>query len=352
MSNITPFSPRDSIFRTTTISEVYQAITGYSASTHLRGDRALVRCPAADHADTHPSCYLLLSTNSWCCFSCPTAFSNLPMGKRTRTIAELVIYSGNAHTVQEAAVFLERILNHNLSRPLKDQPKPKIGQGVGTHEKLENEKRVATYPYEDEQGKTLYKILRYEGTVPKSAAEIHHKAKNGKSKRFVMVGNSKRRVPYKLPLIIAAARAGRSIIVNEGENKADWLESVGFAATAWAFGSNSPFDISWVRYFDGAPYVFFLSDADQVGRLAMRRAASLIAAPGRTCITIDLFPDRTDASDVLNWAADLGLIGSTSEIKTRAHQAVRTMLNSYAKVQRELDTASTRTDTYLESEIA
>jgi hypothetical protein len=348
MGAITKFAPNDSVFHRMSISEVYQLCTGYEASTHARGNKVLVRCPAVDHDDKSPSCYLLLNTNTWYCFSCPTAFSNLSHGRRTRSMADLVILNGKARNIREAAEFLEGFAGRTLRMALKPQPKPKRGQDMGKFEKLDNEKLTDTYLYRDEQGKTLYRVLRYEGSVPADATDLHAAPKNGLGKRFVMVNHhGKPRVLYNLPDVIAAARAGRSVIIVEGEKKAKWLTSLGFVATTWANGSNSPWELGWNKHFDGCPYVFLFCDSDTVGRLKMREIAQALGAQTRCIVVIDLFPDRTNGDDLMEWAEENGLMKMPTPV---AFANVRQMMKRYARAAEELNVLTTRPTTYLETD--
>jgi len=337
----------DSVFNRVGIAQVYEFCTGLSASTHVRGNKALVSCPAGDHADKHPSCYLLFDTNTWYCFSCPNAFRDL-RGRRSRTMADLVILNGKAKNVAEAAAFIETFVGKNLSLALKPQRRPKAGQGMGKFEPLKNERLVDTYYYQDEDGKTLYRVLRYEGDLPDDNTSMKLAGK-GHDKRFVMVGkHDRRRVLFNLPGVLEAAAAHRSVIVVEGESKAKWLNTLGLVATTWANGTNSLFELSWLRCFDGVPYVFLLADADQPGRLKMRDLADKLAAPGRSVVLIDLYPDRTNGNDILDWARQREILNVAPVIAARV---VRKMLGNYAQVRKELDTISSHRYDHLPSDV-
>lgn len=118
------------------------------------------------------------------------------------------------------------------------------------------------------------------------------------------------RFPYKLPAVMAAARAGKPVFYVEGEKCADVLESLGFAATTNAGGASWSVPMSWGRYFAGANPVIIIPDCDVAGRrAAVRRYRALRAADVPTIIMdLDPSPDlrarRTDKYDIADWVAE------------------------------------------------
>jgi hypothetical protein len=146
------------------------------------------------------------------------------------------------------------------------------------------EKLVGTYRYRDERGDLLCEFLRYET----------EEGEGGRRKRFVGrrpdgPGRWKyslagvRRVPYRLPELIAALTSDRvpSVLVVEGEKHADALAALGFTVTTNATGVSFDWPESWAGYFYGAPVVFLLPDADTLGRKAIEQhaGASSIGEP-------------------------------------------------------------------------
>ena len=83
--------------------------------------------------------------------------------------------------------------------------------------------------------------------------------------------------------------------------------------------------------------MFLFCDADRTGRLKMREIATLLASAVRTVVTIDLYPDRTNGDDILNWAHESELASGSPE----AAAAVRLLLRTRAKVHSELQPIST-----------
>jgi putative DNA primase/helicase len=155
----------------------------------------------------------------------------------------------------------------------------------------------------------LYEYLRYEGT-----------GKGGcRNKRFVgraPDGNGGwkynlagiRRVPYRLPELTAARKADvkQSVIVVEGEKHADALAKLKFIATTNAGGTSYDWPLSWAKQFDGALRIFLIADADAPGRKAMKQRETLLKNSGHTVFTVDLYPDRNDGSDILDWMREAG----------------------------------------------
>ena len=82
---------------------------------------------------------------------------------------------------------------------------------------------VAAYDYCDEHGDLLFQVCRFE---PKT---FHQRRPDGKG-GWIWNVKGRRRVPYRLPELIAAP-ADCIVFVVEGEKDADRLASLGFVAT-------------------------------------------------------------------------------------------------------------------------
>jgi len=112
---------------------------------------------------------------------------------------------------------------------------------------------VATYPYTDESGKVLREVVRFE---PKGFAQ---QAPDGKWKVEGI-----RHVPFRLPQLVAAVKAGRPVFIAEGERDVLALEAAGFCATCNDGGAGK-----WLpelaRHFKGAEVVI-IADKDKAGR--------------------------------------------------------------------------------------
>ena len=118
---------------------------------------------------------------------------------------------------------------------------------------------------------------------------------------------------YHLPDVLEAAARGDLIVVVEGEKKCDELRKrTGLCVTTWAAGARAELQLDWLRNVAGASRVWVLGDSDPY----KARANGAVRSEGREAAldrahffrrvvfdvrAIDLFPDRTDKSDVYDW---------------------------------------------------
>jgi hypothetical protein len=109
------------------------------------------------------------------------------------------------------------------------------------------------YDYTDENGKVLYQVGRW-SQPHKAFGQRAADGKGGwKTGKDAMKGV--RRVPYRLPDLLAAAAAGREVYVVEGEKDADRLRSLDLCATTNAMGAATKCPITWGDFFTGASRV-------------------------------------------------------------------------------------------------
>lgn len=118
---------------------------------------------------------------------------------------------------------------------------------------------------------------------------------------------------YHLPEVLEAAARGDRIVVVEGEKKCDALRKrTGLCVTTWAEGARAELQPGWLRNVAGAGRLWVLGDSDPY----KERADGVIRSEGRGAAldrahffrrvifdvrAIDLFPERTDKSDVYDW---------------------------------------------------
>lgn len=131
----------------------------------------------------------------------------------------------------------------------------------GTHGKW-----VCDYLYHDTDGTVLYKVSRLVKADGGKSFVIKHRdetAPGGWAYGLKDVGLP--RVVYHLPDVVAAARAGRTVVVAEGEKDVDNLRALGFAATCNAGGAGRwgyRFPEDWGEWFRGARGVVVVADHD------------------------------------------------------------------------------------------
>ena len=126
---------------------------------------------------------------------------------------------------------------------------------------------VCDYVYTDEAGTVLYKACRYVKDDGKKTFII--KTPDPKAKYGWGFGLSKYkmpRVPFRLPRVVAAARAGKAIVIVEGEKDVMSVEEVaGCAATCNVGGAMKwgyAFPEDWIRWFKGAKGIIVIADND------------------------------------------------------------------------------------------
>ena len=71
--------------------------------------------------------------------------------------------------------------------------------------------------------------------------------------------------PYHLPQLIQAGKAGRAIVIVEGEKDVETVESLGIVATCNPFGSGKwgkDWPADWGKWFDGVKSIFIVADKD------------------------------------------------------------------------------------------
>lgn len=138
-----------------------------------------------------------------------------------------------------------------LGLDLTDLAPPKSEQNGNGHRH-----EVARYRYEDETSSHVYDVIRWD---PKGFSQAPADGRRGAG---AMQGV--RRVPYHLPQLIAAIKAGTPIYVCEGEKDADAITKAGGVATTNPGGAGK-WQASYNPYFAGANVVI-IADQDDVGR--------------------------------------------------------------------------------------
>lgn len=126
---------------------------------------------------------------------------------------------------------------------------------------------VCDYVYTDAAGATLYKSSRYVKEDGKKTFII--KVPDPSAKFGWAFGLAKKkvmRVPFHLPRVIASAKAGKTIIICEGEKDVLSVEEVtGCAATCNVAGAMKwgyMFPEDWGKWFEGAKGVIIIADND------------------------------------------------------------------------------------------
>ncbi len=111
---------------------------------------------------------------------------------------------------------------------------------------------VATYSYLDEQGVPLYEVVRF------SPKDFRQRLPNGEWKL-----NGVRKVPYRLPQVLEAAKSGRPVYIVEGEKDVHAIEKAGGVATCNSGGAEK-WRPDFAPYFSAAD-VIVVADKDAAG---------------------------------------------------------------------------------------
>lgn len=154
---------------------------------------------------------------------------------------------------------------------------------------------TAEYRYLDETGQLLYVVERRE---PKTF-RCKHRDQTGK---WAYSMNGLRRVLYRLPDVLAAAKDGKTIYLVEGEKDADRLAALGHAATCNPHGAGKWRD-EYAALLAGA-HVVVIQDRDDAGRAHGRTVIDSLRRHGARATLVEPAEGK-DISDHLDAGRDL-----------------------------------------------
>lgn len=130
-----------------------------------------------------------------------------------------------------------------------------------------------TYTYKDENGNTLYEVLRFNmGDGKKRFQQRHHDPEHPDAKADGWVWNMEgvRRVLYRLPEVIEAVKSGARVYLVEGEKDADRIfAETGRCATTILSGAGKWKD-EYTHFFQGARLTI-IQDKDEPGKRHAQR---------------------------------------------------------------------------------
>ena len=292
----------DDIIERTSILDVYKLVTGYNATDRPQsGGKFLVKCPVDNHEDKRPSCSLNPKSDSWNCFACEGKGGKLKM----------IIANGKAKTLPEAAEWLKQFIGGIDKHEYKTQPELKKHQ-VRDKEELIDERRVGIHQYKDDKGRTIYEVLRFQGKPANEESRTKRFSQRliGSDGKWIwtFIGQTFKRWPYKIAGIMQAAKEKKTLVVLEGEIHCDALEAIGIHTTTLAEGWKAKWESWWNQYLDGIPLVFVLTDAEKVGRKSAKERAAAMTGDGRKAVVLDIFPERENGDDILNWMIEEEII--------------------------------------------
>jgi hypothetical protein len=154
---------------------------------------------------------------------------------------------------------------------------------------------VATYDYEDEEGRLLFQVVRYE---PK---DFRQRRPDGLGSWTWSLDDT-RRVLYRLPELIEAVSARQIIFIVEGEKDVENLRELNIRATTCPGGANKwrPEFSEFLRDAD----IVLIPDNDETGNAHMERVAASLGG-----IVASIRVLKLPCKDVSDWLA----AGGTAE---------------------------------------
>jgi 5S rRNA maturation endonuclease (ribonuclease M5) len=156
-------------------------------------------------------------------------------------------------------------------------------------------KFIAEYIYRDANGAPHTRVRKYIDETGKK--QFPQAGWDGK--RWINGKPAGPKIPYNLPAL-AAAPPGTIIYIAEGEKDADALAKIGLTATTASEGAKAPWAPELTPYFKDRR-VAILVDADKDGRAHGQKVARALDTVAKSIKVVDLYPERSDGSDVSDW---------------------------------------------------
>jgi putative DNA primase/helicase len=238
-------------------------------------------CPF--HQDSNPSLDIDEGKRLWICRACGAGGDALVMIERSRGV-------GFAEAIMELSTI--------TGVPLKE-----AGE--------ETPRVVAEWHYLDDKGARAYTVKRWEPGRGRDGKS------NGKRKSYSqhladgMPGKAPNQLPYRLPQLIEARKAGAFVVITEGEKAADAVVALGVVATTWAGGTGAVGDgerTTWTpafaEYFRGASLALW-PDNDEVGRAAMEKILQVLEGVAEEVVVIE-DGQNAKGADAADWIAGGG----------------------------------------------
>ena len=163
---------------------------------------------------------------------------------------------GKSGDVIALVEFLDKCDFDRAVEKLTGEPKPQPQRKANGKASGKLGKIVAIYDYTDEAGTLLFQVTRHD---PKDFRQRRPNGKGG----WIDNTDGVRRVPYRLPQIIAAIAAGQITLVVEGERDVATADALGYVASCAPGGVGMGWRDEYDAHFTGADVVIIPdNDAD------------------------------------------------------------------------------------------
>lgn len=183
---------------------------------------------------------------------------------------------------------------------------------------------VAAYTYQDEHGKPLYQIVRYDDKSFRARRLIERN-------KYAWNLENTRRVLYRLPELIA--RRGEIVFVTEGEKDTDNLQRIGLLATTNPHGAGK-WRNEYNEFLRGRAVVI-LNDNDDAGRTHAAHVAQSLyrLAASVKILQLPNLPEHGDVSDWLDAGGDKEkLLSLAEQMQTYAPEAKQEQVSQPIRV--------------------
>lgn len=157
-----------------------------------------------------------------------------------------------------------------------------IVKPLSAYRKKRPSKHICYYEYEDENGAKIFRVDRRVYTDEKGGktfVQQHPNEKGGWDYGVSRAGVT--RVPFRLPRILEAAKAGKNVIIVEGEKDVLNVEKLlGVCATCNPGGAGK-WEAGWGRFFKGVPKILIVADNDALTKIDEKTGEAKIHAVGQ-----------------------------------------------------------------------
>jgi hypothetical protein len=214
------------------------------------------------------------------------------------------------------------------------------GSGGKKRRRIEG-KKTAEYEYRDIEGVVIFKAMRYETS---SGGKTFVQARPNGRGGWIMNMRGVRRIPYRLPELVAADKAAPVFIV-EGEKKVEALRTWGQIATCNVGGAGK-WNAEFATYFRGRR-VIILPDNDppdsQTGRRPGQEHAVKVFSnlkPVAQSVRILDLPDLPEKGDIVDWQAAGHTLAELLELVAKAEAGEESKPDTSAAAVAQLDPLS------------